>query len=92
MIIYEGGKQRKKNLMPGKIIPASFDKLFKAVWQDPRNKNLLSYVLSKLLLLNENAISQNLVFKNTELPKEKYEDKGLGLITDLIMAFFKLYR
>ncbi len=93
MIIYEGGKQRKKNLMPGKIIPASFDKLFKAVWQDPRNKNLLSYVLSKLLLLlllNENAISQNLVFKNTELPKEKYEDKGL--ITDLIMAFFKLYR
>ena len=39
MIIYEGGKQRiKKNLMPGKIIPASFDKLFKAVWQDPRNK------------------------------------------------------
>lgn len=75
----------KKTLMPGKIIPASFDKVFKAVWQDPRNKNLLSYVLSKLLLLNENAISQNLVFKNTELPKEKYEDKGL--ITDLIMAF-----
>ena len=80
----------KKTLMPGKVIPASFDKVFKSIWQDERNKNLLLYMISKLLLLNENAISQNLVFKNTELPKEKYEDKGL--ITDLIMAFFKLYR
>ncbi len=69
--------------MPGKIIPASFDKLFKAVWQDPRNKNLLSYVLSKLLLLNKNRIYQNLVFKNTELSEEKYENKDL--IIDLII-------
>ena len=23
----------KKTLMPGKVIPASFDKVFKAVWQ-----------------------------------------------------------
>ena len=75
----------RKILMPGKIIPASSDKVFKAIWQDERNKNLLSYMISKLLLINKNGIYQNLVFKNTELPKRKYEDKGL--ITDLIIAF-----
>ena len=37
-----------KTLMPGKIIPASSDKVFKAIWQDERNKNLLSYMISKL--------------------------------------------
>ena len=73
----------RKILMPGKIIPASFDKVFKAIWQDERNKNLLLYMISKLLLINKNRIYQNLVFKNTELSEEKYENKGL--IIDLII-------
>ena len=55
-----------KTLMPGKIIPASFDKVFKAIWQDERNKNLLSYMISKLLLINKNGIYQNLVFINSK--------------------------
>lgn len=52
--------------MPGKIIPASFDKVFKAIWQDERNKNLLSYMISKQLLINKNGIYQNLVFINSK--------------------------
>ena len=76
---------KKRILEKGKVVPASFDKVFKAVWHDPKNKKLLSFVLSKLLFLDKNTIYKNLSFKNTELPKEKYEDKGL--ITDLIMEF-----
>ena len=55
-----------KTLMPGKIIPASFDKVFKSIWQDERNKNLLLYMISKLLLINKNRIYQNLVFINSK--------------------------
>ena len=83
MIIYEGGKQRIKKSNARQNNSASFDKVFKAIWQDERNKNLLLYKISKLLLINKNRIYQNLVFKNTELSEEKYENKGL--IIDLII-------
>lgn len=55
-----------KTLIPGRVIPASFDKVFKSIWQDERNKNLLLYMISKLLLINKNRIYQNLVFINSK--------------------------
>ena len=39
--------------------------------------------LVNCFLINKNRIYQNLVFKNTELSEEKYENKGL--IIDLII-------
>lgn len=76
-----------KTLEPDKVIPATFDKVFKAVWQDSRNKSLLSYVISYITNLNKRSLYNDMVFKNTELPKEHYKEKGM--ITDLLIGSIK---
>ena len=74
-------------LMQNKVIPATFDKIFKSIWQDERNKKLLSYMISFITKLNKKELYNNMEFKNTEIPKENFKEKGL--ITDLLIASLK---
>jgi len=76
-----------KLLEQNKVIPATFDKIFKSIWQDERNKNLLSYMISFITKLNKKALYNNMVFKNTELPKANFKEKGM--ITDLLITSLK---
>ena len=76
-----------KLLMQNKVIPATFDKIFKSIWQDERNKKLLSYMISFITKLNKKELYNNMEFKNTEIPKENFKEKGM--ITDLLIASLK---
>ena len=73
--------------MQNKVIPATFDKIFKSIWQDERNKKLLSYMISFITKLNKKELYNNMEFKNTEIPKENFKEKGM--ITDLLIASLK---
>ena len=70
------------------IIPSTYDKVFKAVWQDNRNKNLLAFFLSEFIKLSQKEIYDKITFVNTELPKENYKEKGM--ITDLLIGVPKI--
>ena len=70
------------------IIPSTYDKVFKAVWQDNRNKNLLAFFLSEFIKLSQKEIYDKITFVNTELPKENYKEKGM--ITDLHIGVPKI--
>ena len=74
-------------LMQNKVIPATFDKIFKSIWQDERNKKLLSYMISFITKLNKKELYNNMEFKNTEIPKKNFKEKGM--ITDLLIASLK---
>ena len=74
-------------LIQNKVIPATFDKIFKSIWQDERNKKLLSYMISFITKLNKKELYNNMEFKNTEIPKENFKEKGM--ITDLLIASLK---
>ena len=75
-------------LQNDEIVPGTYDKVFKAVWQDPRNKNLLAFFLSEFIKLSQKEIYNRMVFTNTELSKENYLEKGM--ITDLLIGVPKI--
>ncbi len=79
--------RKNELLMQNKVIPATFDKIFKSIWQDERNKKLLSYMISFITKLNKKELYNNMEFKNTEIPKENFKEKGM--ITDLLIASLK---
>ena len=66
-----------------KVIPATDDNVFKALFQSEISKPVLSYIISEVINLNEKYIFDNLVFKNTELIKSKRIEKGK--VTDLLV-------
>ena len=79
--------RKSELLMQNKVIPATFDKIFKSIWQDERNKKLLSYMISFITKLNKKELYNNMEFKNTEIPKENFKEKGM--ITDLLITSLK---
>ena len=66
-----------------KVIPATDDNVFKALFQCEISKPVLAYIISEVINLNEKYIFDNLVFKNTELIKSKRIEKGK--VTDLLV-------
>ena len=66
-----------------KVIPATDDNVFKALFQSEISKPVLAYIISEVINLNEKYIFDNLVFKNTELIKNKRIEKGK--VTDLLV-------
>ena len=66
-----------------KVIPATDDNVFKALFQSEISKPVLAYIISEVINLNEKYIFDNLVFKNTELIKSKRIEKGKR--TDLLV-------
>ena len=57
--------------------------MFKRIWQQPHNLNLLAFVLSEIINYNYNYIKENLVFKNSEFTKDKDNEKRK--IGDLVL-------
>ena len=57
--------------------------MFKRIWQQPHNLNLLAFVLSEIINYNYNYIKENIVFKNSEFTKDKDNEKRK--IGDLVL-------
>jgi len=66
-----------------KVLPATTDCIFKSLFQKQEMRGILSYILSNIIDMNEEFIYNNLTFKNTELTKDNYLEKGK--ITDLLI-------
>lgn len=72
-------KLRKEN----KVIPFLFDPIFKSVLKDEKMKGLLSFLISEVTGLDKNYVMKNIDFKDNELKRNRYLEKGK--ITDLIV-------
>ena len=84
--IYEGARKEGKNIKDykkGDIVLGIKDAMFKRIWQQPHNLNLLAFVLSEIINYNYNYIKENLVFKNSEFTKDKDNEKRK--IGDLVL-------
>ena len=73
----------------GKVIPATNDVVFKNLFQDEKTKGSLAHIISEITGLDKEEIINNMVFKNTELMKNKISEKGK--ITDLLVEVNKNY-
>ena len=60
-----------------------FDPIFKSLFQNINFRNTLSYFLSTLTKYSKNYIYEHLIFLNTEIPIENFEEKKM--IADLIV-------
>ena len=58
------------------VIPATNDHIFKALFQDREMRGILSYVISEVTGIEKEYINENLVFRNSEIPKNNISEKG----------------
>ena len=68
-----------------KVIPMTYDVVFKSVLQDKKCEAYLIDLLSNITKIKKEYIKGNMVFKNTELKKDEIKEKGKT--TDLIIEF-----
>lgn len=66
-----------------KVIPMTFDIVFKSVLNDSKTKGYLADIISGITKIDKKYIKGNIVFKNTELSKGEIKEKGK--IADLIV-------
>ena len=66
-----------------KVLKATNDCVFKALFQSEECKPVLAYVIGEVLNLTKEYVLNNMSFKPTELAKERYFEHGK--ITDLII-------
>ena len=64
-----------------KIIPMTYDVVFKSVLQDKKSEAYLIDILSNITKIRKKYMVGNSVFKNNELSKNEIKEKGK--ITDL---------
>ena len=67
----------------GLIVPATYDKVFKAIMQDEDCRDYLVEIIHGCTNLPKDYIKENIVFKNSELPVEYLQEKQK--ITDLVI-------
>lgn len=66
-----------------KVVPFLFDPIFKSVLKDEKMKGVLSFLISEVTGLDKNYVMENIDFKDTELKRNRYLEKGK--IADLIV-------
>ena len=87
IIIYQDVVEKYKK--EGKVVCATRDKVFKALFTDKKCKNFISDILSNIIEIPKEEILKHLVIKNSELPIDNINEKGKT--TDLIMSVHKNY-
>ena len=70
-------------MVKNKIIPMIYDEIFKSVLQDKESEGYLTDIISNITGIKKSYMKGNIVFKNTELPKDNFKEKGKT--TDLII-------
>ena len=66
-----------------RIIPMIYDVVFKSVLQDKESEDYLIDIISNITGIKKDYMKGNIVFKNSELPKNNIKEKGKA--TDLIV-------
>lgn len=66
-----------------KVVPFLFDPIFKSVLKDEKMRGVLSFLISEVTGLDKNYVMENIDFKDTELKRNRYLEKGK--IADLIV-------
>lgn len=66
-----------------KVVPFLFDPIFKSVLKDDGMRGILAFLISEITGLNKNYVMENIDFKDNELKKYRYIEKGK--IADLIV-------
>ena len=66
-----------------RIIPRIYDVVFKSVLQDKESEDYLIDIISNITGIKKDYMKGNIVFKNSELPKNNIKEKGKA--TDLIV-------
>ena len=79
MIIYQDIIEKYKK--EGKVVCATRDRVFKALFTDTKCKNFIADVLSHITEIPKKEILNHLIIKNSELPMDTITEKGK--ITDL---------
>lgn len=59
-----------------KVIPMTYDVVFKSVLQDKKQEEYLVDILSNIIDIPKERIKGNIRFKNTEFTKDKVKEKG----------------
>ena len=67
-----------------KIIPATFDRVFKALMQSKECRSYLVEIIGSITGIPKDLIRDKIVFKNTEIPVDNINDKIQ--ITDLVVS------
>ncbi len=66
-----------------KVIAATDDNVFKSLFQSKESLEALIYLISEITTIDYDYIKENITFKNTELPKSFYMERGK--IADLVV-------
>ena len=66
-----------------RIIPMIYDVVCKSVLQDKESEDYLIDIISNITGIKKDYMKGNIVFKNSELPKNNIKEKGKA--TDLIV-------
>ncbi len=66
-----------------KVVPFLFDPIFKSVLKDDNMRGILSFLISEITGLDKTYVMQNIDFKDNELKKYRYLQKGK--VADLIV-------
>ena len=69
--------------MQDRIIPATFDRVFKALMQSDEARGYLVEIIEGITGLPKNIIKNKIVFENSELPALNIKEKSK--ITDLVI-------
>ena len=70
-----------------RIIPGTYDLVFKSIMQDKKCRRYLEYIIHECTKIDEKYIRKNLVIKNSELPVKSLSQKKK--ITDLVVEIGK---
>lgn len=68
----------------GKVVPATYDVVFKSVMQDEKCRDFLIEIICECTKLKKNYVKKNLVIGNNEFPVKNINEKRK--ITDLVIS------
>ena len=65
-----GAKEVIKTLKEkGKVLPATYDAIFKALFIDPDMRGILAFMISEIIKIKKEYLYENMVIENSEIPK-----------------------
>ena len=86
-IMFEIEKELQEIREKKRVIPATFDPVFKSLLTNENNRGYLEDLISYVTKILKEIISKNMVVVNNQLPIEKYNNKQMN--TDILVEIEK---
>ena len=52
-----------------KVLPATYDSIFKALFTDPDMRGILAFIISEVIKIKKEFLYENMIIENSEIPK-----------------------